>query len=133
MSAPLQPPVARNRSAALARAYTVNLTELAALSTGSGLGLYSLEGIPEPDASQSLSHAMNGNLLLDHHLTLSSELAMRLGVDGLWYHARSEKQTPEAVHLRPLYELPELLEMLAPELEQFSVALSDPAGRIAAS
>ena len=83
MSAPLQPPVARNRSAALARAYTVNLTELAALSTGSGLGLYSLEGIPEPDASQSLSHAMNGNLLLDHHLTLSSELAMRLGVDGL--------------------------------------------------
>lgn len=132
VSAPIQPSVARNRPADLARAYTVNLTELAALSTGCGLGLFSTDGSPEPDPSQCLMSAINGERRLDHHLTLSSELAMRLGVDALWYHARSEEHQPERIHLRPLHDLTELLDLLAPELEQFSIALCDPAGRVAA-
>lgn len=99
---------------------------------GKGLALFDAGGQPVEDPLALLQEACEGQVELDHDLTISSEIAARLGLGALWHRARSHPGLPSQVDLLPPGELPHILELLAPELEFAPVLVCDPVGRVAA-
>ncbi len=85
----------------------------------------------EGETSQFLHRLAHGECELDHDLTISSEIAIHLGLDALWYRARNERDFPGVVVLQAV-DPGELLNLLASELQYSSLVFCDPAGRIAA-
>lgn len=83
------------------------------------------------ETSQSLHSLARGEGELDYYLTISSEIAIQLGLDALWYQARKERDFPGVVVLQAV-DPGELLHLLASELQYSSLVFCDPTGRIAA-
>lgn len=108
---------------------TVTLNELLeATKALGGVQLFDREGEPLPSPWVSLEQASLGLLPLDHDLTLSSEVAARLGLGALWYRVMTHEGQLEWY---PTGELGHLFELLAPELETSALASCDPLGRLA--
>ena len=99
---------------------------------GNGLGLFSPDGQQVKDPTSLLQEACDGQLELDHDLTISSEIAAHLGLGALWYRLRSHPGLPSQGDLLPPGELGHFLELLAPELEFAPLIICDPMGRMAA-
>ena len=99
---------------------------------GKGLALFGAGGQPVEDPLGLLQEACDGQLELDHDLTISSEIAASLGLGALWYRLRSHPGLPSQGDLLPPGELGHFLELLAPELEFAPLVICDPMGRMAA-
>ncbi len=98
-----------------------------------GVALYGADGFPVEEPARLLQEAQQEGTALDHDLVISSEVAAALGLGALWYRLRVAPSETISASLLPTGELAHLLEMLAPELEETSLLVCDPLGRVAAA
>lgn len=107
------------------------LADLRCLGQSPDLALCSPEGRRVKDLEALLSGVEQAETQLEHHLTLSLDLANRWGLTSTWYRVLSDRNFPGVVLLEAVAP-GELLELLAPDLIHSSLVFCDPLGRIAA-